>query len=285
MGGTLLANAYGIEAVLYNPAGLATLDGSEAMFSHLPYFADIDVNFGGIATAIEGFGTLGVAAKVTSIGKMEETTDQYPDGTGRIFNPTLAVLGVTYAKQLTANVGVGVTGNFISESIFEAHASGMAFDVGFTYDPRWKGVKLGLVMKNYGPRMRFSGKGFERDLGDNHAGSPNSASFDLPSYFALGVSYDAFSDDKNMAVFTGNWSSNAFSQDHWQGGAEYSYDNKYFLRAGYNYSQQTDYLYGFSLGGGLTFPLGADTKLTFDYAWTQTDTFDDNQYFTLRLGF
>ena len=85
-------------------------------------------------------------------------------------------------------------------------------------------------------------------------------------------------------MVSGNFVSNNFSADRWQGGAEYAYDNKYFLRAGYNYSQQTEYIYGLSLGGGLTLPLGK-TKLTFEYAWTQTDIFSDNQYITLRFNF
>ena len=100
----------------------------------------------------------------------------------------------------------------------------------------------------------------------------------------IGLAYPLYTQERNSLMLSGNFRSNNFSQDHWQGGAEYSYDDKYFLRAGYNYSQQTDYLYGFSLGGGLTYSLG-DTKMTFEYAWTQTETFDDNQYFTVRMSF
>ena len=83
MGGAVVASAYGVESMFWNPAGLASLEGTEAMFSHLPYMADIDVNFAGVATKIEGFGTLGAGAKVVSIGNIKETTEQYPDGTGR----------------------------------------------------------------------------------------------------------------------------------------------------------------------------------------------------------
>ena len=41
---------------------------------------------------------------------------------------------------------------------------------------------------------------------------------------------------------------------------------------------------GATLGGGLTFLMG-ETKMTFEYAWNQTETFDDNQYFTVGVGF
>ncbi|MEW6051707.1 MAG: PorV/PorQ family protein [Candidatus Zixiibacteriota bacterium] len=284
MGGTTVADASGVEAMYWNPAGLASLEGTEAMFSHQPYIADIDINFGGVATNIESFGAIGLGAKVVSIGDMEETTQQFPDGTGRVFNPTLTVLGLTYARQLTANVSFGATGMLINETIFEATSNATAFDVGFIYDPRWRGVKMGIAVKNYGPQAKFSGKGFERFLTDQRPTSPNAASYDLPSSINIGISYNAFNQGMNSVTLAGNFRSNNFQEDMWQGGAEYAYNQRYFLRAGYNYSKQDQYLYGASVGAGLSYPIGS-TKLTFEYAWTQTETFDDNQYFTLRANF
>ena len=58
----------------------------------------------------------------------------------------------------------------------------------------------------------------------------------------------------------------------------------YFLRGGYNYSQQDEWINGATLGGGLTYEMG-DTKLKFEYAWNQTEIFDDNQYFTVSASF
>ena len=59
------------------------------------------------------------------------TTQESPEGTGRIFSPTLSVLNVSLAKVLTANVQFGVSALFIHEDIFEVKATGMAFDAGF----------------------------------------------------------------------------------------------------------------------------------------------------------
>jgi hypothetical protein len=67
------------------------------------------------------------------------------------------------------------------------------------------------------------------------------------------------------------------------GGFEYSYDGLYFLRAGYNFSDQDSYLYGASLGGGVSVMLG-ESKLTFEYSWTETDVFADNQFFTVKIN-
>ncbi|MGD8922169.1 MAG: hypothetical protein PVH24_02895, partial [Candidatus Zixiibacteriota bacterium] len=50
LGGSVVSDAYGVEAMYWNPAGLASLDGTEAIFTHLPYFADINVNYVGLGT-------------------------------------------------------------------------------------------------------------------------------------------------------------------------------------------------------------------------------------------
>ncbi|MBK7140467.1 MAG: PorV/PorQ family protein [bacterium] len=283
LGGAVIASARGVESIFWNPAGLASLEGTEAAFSHMPYLADIDVNFGGVATAIEGFGTIAFGAKVVSIGDMIETTEEYPDGTGRVFNPTMSVLSFSFAKQLTTSVAFGATGMYINESIFEVSASGVAFDVGFTYDPRWRGLQLGMVVKNYGPEASFSGRGFDRDVSGRAAAS-SSASFDLPSFIALGASIDLINQGENSVAILGNFQSNNFRADQFQGGAEYSFNDRYFLRAGYNFSEQGEWLYGASFGAGLNVPIGT-ANLGFDYSWTETDVFDDNQVFSLRIAF
>ncbi|MFH2037025.1 MAG: PorV/PorQ family protein [Candidatus Zixiibacteriota bacterium] len=283
LGGAVVADVYGVEAMFWNPAGLASLSGTEAMFCHLPYFADINANFFGVATNVADFGTIGASAKIVSIGDMEETTPAYPDGTGRIYSPTLSVFSLTYATQLTYRVSFGFTGNFIYEDIFEASATGIAFDVGFMYDPGWNGVTLGLAIKNYGPKMQFTGRGFDRTV-DGRRASPESAPFELPSSFNFGATYNFLNEGANYATISSNFRSNNFSQDLLQGGVEYVYDEKYSLRAGYNYSDQNDYLYGFSAGAGVIFEYG-ETKFTLEYAWNQTDVFSNTHYFTGKINF
>ena len=224
-----------------------------------------------------------VIGAVYSIGDIEETTDDFPDGTGRIFNPSLSVFSVSYSRVLTNRVVFGLSGKVIVEDIFEATATGMAFDIGFIYDPDWRGLKIGMAIKNYGPEMGFSGRGFEREVESRQA-QPNSASFELPSSFNIGISYDFVNEGPNLATVTGNFVSNNYSLDLWQGGAEYVYDDKYSLRAGYNFSTQDTWLYGFSLGAGLVFDFEG-TKIGVDYSWTETEVFDANQYITLKLQF
>lgn len=283
MGGAVVANTEGMESVIWNPAGLALLEGTEAMFTHLEYMADINIEFVGVATAIEDFGTIAGSAKIVSIGDMEETTDDQPYGTGRIFDPTLAVVGVSYARILTANVNFGASAKFIHESIFEVSATGVAFDVGFLYNPNWHGVSMGIAIMNYGPEMSFSGRGFDRRL-NNHPTRPLASSFDLPSHLSMGVAYNFLDRDRNYAVVSGNFRSNNFYEDFYQGGVEYVYDEKYSLRAGYSFADETHWLYGFSAGAGVVFPLGG-TSITLEYTWRDVDVFEGDHFFTVKAAF
>lgn len=283
MGGAVVANSYGVDALYWNPAGLAWLEGTEGMVSIQPYIADIDVTYAAVGTSIEDFGALAFSVKVVSIGDIEETTETFPDGTGNIYNPTLAVIGASFARTLTTQVNFGFTAHYIRETIFQVSSDGFAFDFGFTYEPRWNGVTLGVAVKNFGPDVTFTGSGFERQISGRPVASSN-ASAELPTSINIGLAYNFVNQGLNSATLSGNFRSNNLSNDLWQGGLEYMYDEKYALRAGYLYSQGDEFLYGFSLGGGLTFDLG-DSRLSFEYTWTETDIFDDNQYFTMKASF
>lgn len=280
LGGTIIANTSGVEAISWNPAGLAMTENTEVMFTHLSYLADININFVGLATNIEDFGVLGISAKVVSIGDMEETTELFPEGTGRVYSPTMSVLGVSFARSLNANVSFGVTAMFINESVFEVSASGFAVDIGFVYDPHWNGLQFGFTVKNYGGEMAFSGEGLNRPL-DGRQGSSESATFDLPSSINMGISYNLYDEGANVATMTGNFRSNNYYQDMYQSGIEYIYDGTFALRAGYKYADDTEYLYGFSAGAGLNFNVSG-IDLVLDYAWNQTETFDALQFFTVK---
>ncbi|MCK4373252.1 MAG: PorV/PorQ family protein, partial [candidate division Zixibacteria bacterium] len=199
--------------------------------------------------------------------------------------PTLAVLGLTYSRALTASVNFGITGNIIRETIFEVNATGIAFDFGFTYETRFPGLTLGFVMKNYGPDLVFSGRGFDRIPADEkRPASSRNASSELPTSLNIGTAYNFYSDDMSSATATANFRANNQSMDMWQGGLEYAYDQRYFVRGGYNYADQENWLYGATLGLGVMVPLGT-TDLTLEYCWTQTEVFDANQYWTLKASF
>lgn len=295
MGGAVVADVSGVEATHWNPAGVSLQRGTEVMFMHMPYFADINMNFFGVSTEVGELGVFAATAKIVDIGEIEETTEFAPEGTGTVFSPTLAVIGLTFSRQMTHQVNFGITANFINERIHEVSAKSLSFDMGFMFDPQWNGVKLGMVIKNIGPDIRFSGRGFnisDADVGDRAVRSTNAAA-ELPSHVVLGASYTPQYDGEHSFTFSGNFQSNNFSQDAWVGAMEYGYEGKYFLRGAYSYSQDVDheatgttsqYLYGLSLGAGFTVDLD-ETQLTVEGAWRETEFFQSEVVFSGRLNF
>ena len=296
LGGAMIANSYGAEALFWNPAGAANQAGTEAMFSHLEYFADMNLEYVGITTNLEGFGTLGASVKVLSIGDILRTTwDDQQGVSGETFNPTFSVLGLTYARQFTDRVSFGTTVYFVNERVEQVSARGVAFDFGFTYQPNWRGLKFGVVAKHIGPQMQFTGSGFDiKTIPDTN--DPNSSAktvrtasegFDLPSSIQFGVAWNALqNNEKNDLELSGTFQSNNFSQDEFKGGAEYGFNDTFFLRGGFVGSSQDEFTYGGSFGAGLKFHWGG-SHVSLDYSWQQVDVtgFDDNQYFTVKFAF
>lgn len=291
MGGSAVANSYGLDAIYWNPAGVSTVEGTDVMWSNRQYIADIDINYFAGAHRLGDFGVLGVTTKITSMDDELVRTVDFPAGTGETYSSSFAVVGATFARTLTDRVSMGINANMIYEKIAEQTAMGAAFDIGFHYSPGWQNLTFGAVIKNLGPKMNYDGPGF--DLNTETGTDPNSlphttrsrsSSFEIPSYVQLGAAYKLLQQEKNSIDLSGAFQSNNFSEDEWHVGAEYALNNQFFLRGGYVASNQEDYLYGASLGAGLAFNLG-DTRMQFDYAWSASEFFDDNQYFTFMVGF
>jgi hypothetical protein len=297
LGNTTVADVSGPEAMFWNPAGLGSLQGTDVFFSHLSYIADMDVNYFALATKAGNFGTIGFSAKVLDVGDVIVTTEEAPDGTGEILTPTFTTLGVSYGRQFTDRVRFGATAQFVSENIRQASAHGMALDFGFQYDTGYRGMTFGFAMKNFGPTMEFSGSDFETSvpIPDAEPGATNrtlgatSSSFELPSYFQMGATYDLINANSQQFRVLGTFVSNNFTPDEFRGGAEYSFHDRFALRAGYGQrvsDSDTDVYNGFSFGAGVNAKVGDTARLRFDYAGRMIkEFFDDTHEFAVRLTF
>ncbi len=292
MGGSIVADTRGTEAIYWNPAGVANTEGTEVIFSYLNYIADIKYSFIGITTNLGNFGSLGFNTRVMNIGEIIVTTEESPDGTGEIITPNFIIAGFTYSRQMTDRVFFGSSMSVISERIMQETAIGVAFDFGFQYIPGVGGLKFGVVMKNIGPKIRFDGSDLDKNIRlpeDNPQAANRTvrlelASFEIPSYLQFGSSYDFKFDDNKSFILSASFRNNNFSSDEFSGGGEFNYKNKFMLRMGYSSSSEREYIYGLNFGLGLSFDFGGNI-LTFDYSNGQTKYFDNNQWFTFKLKF
>lgn len=299
MGESNLVTASGIEALYWNPAGVSHMtNNADVLFSYMDYIADIGVQYGAVAANFEGFGTVSFAVKSLSVGDIPVTTTTNPDGTGETFSPTQIVAGLSYSRMLTDAISVGLTANFVTETLGEVSASGVAFDFGVIYNnlADINGLSIGVVAKNFGTNMTFDGTGLyqvvaEPPYGVNRYLSVQAAPFEMPFNFQLAAGYKRPLDEINSLEFTGIYMNNNFSPDEWKLGAEYGYNKMFFVRAGYQFASDpgesfgdSNYLYGFTAGAGFNYQVeGFSVKV--DYAYRYAQFFSGNNVFALTLGF
>ena len=292
LGGATVSAQHGLESVFFNPAGLAGGTGTEAVFANTAYLADTDVRYFALATET-AFGNIAATVKVLDLGQLEVTTEEAPEGTGEISSINFTVIGLTIGRYLTDAVSFGATAYYINESIVDVSARGVAFDLGLNYDIPWRGARFGLVMKNFGPDMTYSGAGLDQSVqipGTDPGSRPRilstqSAGFELPSYFQLGAQIPAWNDGENQVTAYGTYLSNNFSMDEMRGGVEFAYRDVFMLRGGMTYADQTEYLFGPTFGAGVSLPLGT-ANLSVDYAYQSVDSFfDDLHTFSAHFRF
>ena len=297
LGGSALATTMGVEAIYWNPAGLARTDFStEGIFSHMSYIADIGVDYAAVGTSFPGFGSLALSLKSLSFGEMEVTTEDNPDGTGQTFTPTYVTIGLTYSRLLTDRVSVGLTTNLITERIDRVSATGFAFNFGVQYTglANVNGLSIGVAVKNIGPAIQFDGTGLYRQANVIDISRPSSfykvqaSSDELPSTIELGIAYRRTFEEKHMLTLTGLFQNNNFSADQYTAGLEYGYDNTLFLRGGYvaypaEATPETR-IYGGTFGAGVHQGLtGVDISI--DYAYRYVRYLNANHVISLRVGF
>jgi hypothetical protein len=292
LGGADLAMVSGAEAMFYNPAGVvATQSKTELMFSNSRLIDDMQLNYFAVMQAMGDFGTIGVSAKVLSIGDIIQTTETAPDGTGATFSPTFSVIGLTYGKAMTDRVNFGGSLQYSSERILQETAAGVAFDFGFQYDTGYHGARLGIAVKSIGPNMNYSGTDFEfitpvpgadpQATGRNVA--TQSAQFELPTSLQASVGVPVVQGVNALNVY-GAYNSNSFGRDDLRLGGEFTLKKMFALRAGYIYNGESSASYQYSYGLGVRLPVGS-THMTVDWAAQPVHGgyFDDVQ--NLSVGF
>jgi len=294
MGNSAIASTQGVEAIHWNPAGIAASTNSEVMFSNTAYIADIKQNYLGATLASTGLGTFGFHIQSLDFGDIEETTVDEPDGTGRTYSPTFFVVGLTYSRFLTDRIIAGVTGKYISEEIMQTGGTAMAIDFGVQYIFN-ENFRFGVAMKNVGTKLQYDGRNLERQARIPGAG-PNAENgyfraiaqdSEIPSVFGFGLSYKYDLSEAANVRANAAFSNNNDYYDEILGGLEFGYNDMVFLRAGYNTVTDLDAesIYGFSAGAGIKYGIG-DFNLYIDYAFRQvTDYFDNNNIFSLKLSY
>src|SRR3954463_13174729 len=279
--GSNVAGARGIESAFTNVSGLAFTKKTELVFSHQSFLqgSGISLNSAGFSQHVGETGAIGITATAMDFGDLAITTDEYPEA-GKLgkFSPQFLNVGFGYAKNFSDDIAGGLMIKVITEKISNVSARGIALDAGIQYTAgKYDQIKFGIALKNWGPKMKFSGDGlsFKTPVPAATNGSntmtveQRAAQFELPALLNIGVGYDVYFEKdsaklkNNRVTINAAFTSNSFSKDQLKIGLEYGWRNILMIRAGYAYekgifstSDRTNVFTGPCAGFTLEVPMG-----------------------------
>jgi len=305
LNGSYNATVSGVDAIFYNPAGISKMGTStEAQFSSLNYLANIGMSYAAFAFNLGG-GTFGLSFKSFDFGDIKETSayDTHGDA-GRTFSPSFVTLTLGYSKSFSDRIRFGINSKIINESIMETTARGLAVDMGVQYSHSSLPLHVGVVLKNLGVKMNFSGSNLEQTLPpeDSQDGSLNehfaitTQAFEQHAQLDIALTYKPM-DDLNLY---GSFVNNSFGFNEFHFGGEYAlvmHEITGWVGAGFSLlsiddvtsgwdSEYKDNTFGPSFGAGFQLPLGS---LVFgvDYAYKTVNAtgLDNSNVLAFNIGF
>lgn len=280
------AFAEGPSAVFWNVAGIVGGGRPSAMFFYNSWIASIKHSYVGLTVPLGRDNSVGVAFNLLTMGEMEETTIEQPQGTGRRFSAGDFAVSASFARRISDRFNAGVSVKYISERIWDLVADGWAFDFGLLY--RFSKLRLGVAFKDFGTSKRISGSQLEIDyrIFPGWTASPvllNLQPHDIriPTSFHFGAGYNVVDNGQHMVTATANFSYFNDIGEKQNVGVEYTFLKNYSLRAGYMFDRD---LLGPSFGAGVRTSLGP-TSLGVDFSAVDVGEFGYRSQVSIILSF
>jgi hypothetical protein len=233
MGGAYVATADDPLGVLWNPAGISTMDQNELRFENARLFEDTSINGFGFAVPGSWLPSFGVSVVSMGSGDFQRTNDMN-DPLGTFKNAETAYL-LTASKAFSPRLSIGTNFKFVQQAVEDFNAQGFGMDLGVLFDVT-PTIRVGGSVANLaGPSLKL------RDVAEAY-----------PVAFRGGVAAEMFNGRGLMSLEL-DQSTGLGASFH--AGAEYWLQPMLALRAGFNDSYGT---------GGLTYHFAPQYQL--DYA-------------------
>ncbi|MFZ5946833.1 MAG: PorV/PorQ family protein [Stygiobacter sp.] len=295
MGGAYSSVANDVSAIYWNPAGIASVNETQTLFTYTKMFADININYFGFVIPAGDYGTFGASVTALNVGDMDVTTEFLPEGTGEKFSAGSYAFTLSYAKFITENFAVGANVKYIRESIYNSSASGIAFDIGTIFTTPFYGIKFASSISNYGSKMQMSGDDLlvRYDPDPQRAGNNQTIDayyktdeFELPLRLQIGISRDFKILDEHRLTLAID-ATHPNDNNQWVNiGSEISLFNELIsLRGGYKTLFLKDTQEGLTLGAGIKYDGLGFFKISVDYSYQRLKFLDNMHSFSIMLGF
>jgi hypothetical protein len=211
-----------VEALYYNPANLSLMDGAEARVTMMPYFADTNYLWAGVALPLRG-GEYGFGLSIANFGFSDQPvykeTDQ-ENSSQLTYAVSQTVVGVSFGHSFIDRFSGGLTVKFIADQLGQTTATAFALDIGTNYHAELAGkpIAMSFVIQNLGSGLKHSGSGLDFSAFPESS-DPNfpvqgldpsparfeAASSPLPVVFRAGLAYDIVSAGANRVTLLGEF--------------------------------------------------------------------------------
>jgi hypothetical protein len=266
MGSAFTAVANDASALYWNPAGMVEQSRTQVTVNTVVWPADLSIYFAGAIFSTPYLpGTFGITARALTMDPQEERTIYMPDGTDRYFDAGDMSFGLSYATYFTDRFSAGITSNFIHMGLADKSVETIAFDFGLIYRIGIRGMRLGMMVQSLGGEVDFDDR-----------------SSKLPTLFKVGLAIDAYRSGANALLATGEFSHPADNKERMNVGMEYSFNQFFMLRGGYNIgydSQKLAWGVGFNLDTSQTSDIGLD------YSWEDLGYLGTSHRFSLNFSY
>lgn len=295
MGGAIVAISSDASATYWNPGALSLISEHEVHFMHSDYFADIYLNYISATFKMSSYSAIGLSVVALNMPEMAITTVDDPEGlSGARFDAGSYAVGLSYGHSLTDRFSIGATAKYITEKILNSTATSFAVDIGTVYQTPFEGIRLGVSITNFGPKMQISGEDLyvQTDIDPSIAGNNESVNatlntdqFDLPLGLQIGLAYDPIkTEDSRLTVTVDGLHPNDNSESI-NLGAEYAFLNEtLFLRGGYRNLFQTETENTYTMGFGIFYKTSA-IKFKLDYAFAEHNYLQGIHQFGITLAY
>lgn len=293
MGGAVTGDIADASSMFWNPAGLADINDYTVMVEYADWFVDVNHNYLGVVLPSK-HGNFGLNVVALNMGEMEETTYDFPEGTGRTFSAYSVAIGASYAHYLMKDFRMGVNLKFVNETIMNSSAQTFAFDIGTLYKLPFLGLRFGVSVTNVGGKMQMDGDDLIIPVDLDEEGRGNyepdaklaTRAYPLPLRLKVGFAWDAVKNENTRVTLTLDGNSPSDNTQSVSVGTEIGLlDDLVMLRGGLPNLGQEDRTDEFTTGIGIKYPINENLKVNVGYAFQKFKYLDYVNRMTLSVQF
>ncbi|MFH1282720.1 MAG: PorV/PorQ family protein [bacterium] len=268
MGYAFSAVSDDLNALYWNPAGLAMQKERQISASYLHYFQEVSIGFFGYSQSIMNRGTVGIGLSYLSVGGFEKRAldTDVPDGK---FGANDGALYLSYADEKILGdkiegLNLGFTIKGIRQEIDDQDATSFALDVGTLYRTPIEKLNASLGVYNIGTKVKFVEE-----------------SDPLPLDIRFGLSYKMLQEKLLLAADIDDYIND--ERVYSQLGVEYAMVQSLSFRAGYKFGMDSNKLGGGAgLGTGVGFYVWG---IQLDYAYAPFGELGDTHRMSIATKF